>query len=89
MAARSNKIRQDEQTRAKIQAALIIGRLQDCVLGKVVLDAQQVSSAKALLNKVLPDLQSVEVNADVTATVVASKPLSPDEWAAQHSGDED
>ena len=58
MAARTRKIRHDDDTRAKIQAALIIKRMQDCISGKIVLDAQQVSCAKALLNKVLPDLQS-------------------------------
>lgn len=56
MPARTRKIRHDENTRAKIQAALIINRLQGHVMGDVQLDAAQVSSAKTLLNKVLPDL---------------------------------
>ena len=63
MAARVAKIRHDDETRAKIQAAQIINRLQDCVNGNVTLDAQQVSSAKALLNKVLPDLSAVSLDA--------------------------
>ena len=42
MAAR-RKIRHDEQTRAKIQAALIIRRLMDNIMGKVELNAVQVS----------------------------------------------
>lgn len=58
MAARTQKIRHDDETRSKIQAALIINRMQECVMGNIILDAQQVSCAKALLNKVLPDLQS-------------------------------
>lgn len=62
MPARTNKIRHDEQTRAKIQAAQIINRLHGHVMGKVELDAAQVSSAKVLLNKVLPDLKAVEIN---------------------------
>lgn len=65
MAARANKIRHDESTRAKIQAAQIINRLQGCVNGTVTLDAQQVSAAKTLLNKVLPDLSSVSMDANV------------------------
>ena len=60
MAARNKKIRHDEETRAKIKAAQIINRLYGHVMGTVELDAAQVSSAKALLNKVLPDLKAVE-----------------------------
>lgn len=60
MAARNRKIRHDEETRAKIKAAMIINRLQDHVLGEIELDAAQVSSAKTLLAKVLPDLKSTE-----------------------------
>ena len=59
MAARINKIRHDEQTRAKIQAAQIINRFHACLMGDVTLDAQQVSVGKALLSKVLPDLSAV------------------------------
>ena len=64
MAARTRKINQDDQTRLKIQAAMIINRMQDCMNGKVTLDAQQVSCAKALLNKVLPDLSSTTLKGD-------------------------
>lgn len=60
MPARTRKIRHDDETRAKIQAANIIYRLNQCVMGEVVLDAQQVSCAKTLLAKVLPDLQAVQ-----------------------------
>lgn len=69
MAARVNKIRHDEQTRAKIQAAQIINRFHKCLMGEVVLDAQQVSVGKALLNKVLPDLSSVSMDASVNGDV--------------------
>lgn len=60
MPARTRKIRHDDETRAKIQAALLIRRMMDCVSGKITLDAQQVSCAKALLAKVLPDLQTIQ-----------------------------
>lgn len=63
MPARVHKIRHDDETRAKIQAAQIINRLQSCVNGEVSLDAQQVSAAKTLLNKVLPDLSAVSLEA--------------------------
>lgn len=61
MAARKTKIRHDENTRAKIQAAQIINRLHKHVMGQVELDSAQVSSAKTLLNKVLPDLKQEEL----------------------------
>ena len=64
MAARTTKIRHDDETRAKIQAAQIINRFMDCLNGKVTLDAQQVSCGKTLLNKVLPDLQSTTIGGD-------------------------
>lgn len=64
MAARTRKIKHDDETRAKIQAAQIINRLTDCLMGNVALDAQQVSCAKTLLNKVLPDLSSIDIDAE-------------------------
>lgn len=62
MAARTVKIRHDEQTRAKIKAACIIHRLHQHVMGEVELQPAQVSSAKILLSKVLPDLQNIDQN---------------------------
>ena len=64
MAARIKKLLHDDETRARIQAAAIINRFQDCLDGKVVLDAQQVSVGKSLLNKVLPDLKAIEVGGE-------------------------
>lgn len=64
MAARTRKIRHDDETRAKIQAAAIINRFMMCVNGEIELDPQQVSCGKALLNKVLPDLQAVNHGTD-------------------------
>lgn len=56
MAARKRKIRHDDETRAKIQAAQIINRMMSCLNGEVELSTQQVSCAKTLLDKVLPNL---------------------------------
>lgn len=66
MPARNVKIRHDEETRAKIQAAQIINRLQGHVMGDVELSPAQVSSAKVLLGKVLPDLTAMDLSGDVT-----------------------
>lgn len=56
--ARKVKIRHDDETRAKIQAAQIINRFQSCLDGKIDLTTQQVTCGKILLNKVLPDLSA-------------------------------
>lgn len=64
MAARTKKIRHDEETRNKIKAAQIINRLNLHVMGDIELTATQVSSAKLLLGKILPDLQAVTHSGD-------------------------
>lgn len=69
MPARVNKIRHDEGTRSKIQAAQIINRFMACVNGEVELSPAQVSAGKTLLNKVLPDLQSTSLEGQVTHEV--------------------
>jgi hypothetical protein len=85
MPARVKKIRHDDETRAKIQAAQIINRLHACIMGKVTLTSAQVSAAKTLLGKVLPDLQSVEHSGETTKRIVSAVPLTKDQWAAQHA----
>lgn len=72
MAARTKKIRHDDETRAKIQAGVIIDRFTKCLNGELTLDAQQVSVGKALLNKVLPDLQSTTLKGDAENPLVIS-----------------
>lgn len=53
--------RHHEETRARIKAQQLINRLQKHVdADKPLLDASQVNAAKALLNKVLPDLKAIE-----------------------------
>lgn len=69
MAARTGKIRHDDETRAKIQAAQIINRLMSCLMGEVELSNAQVSAGKTLLNKALPDLQSVSMDGKVGMTI--------------------
>lgn len=62
MAARKNKIRHDEETRAKIKTSQLINRLQDHVDGKVDMRPSQVSAGLGLLRKTLPDLSQSDVN---------------------------
>ncbi len=65
MAGRAPGFRHNEDTRNKIKAKALINRLQEHVDSPVpILDASQVNAAKALLNKVLPDLKAMEVSGD-------------------------
>lgn len=66
MAARVNKIRHDEETRAKIQASQLINRLQDYALNGGELDPSRIKAIEILLKKTLPDLSSVEHSGDMT-----------------------
>ena len=74
MAARIKKIHHDEDTRKRIQVGNIIHRLQQCIMGEIELTGVQVSAAQTLLNKVLPNLTSVDVKSDETKTYVLRAP---------------
>ncbi len=57
--------RHHEDTRKKIQAQSLINRLTEHVKSKTpLMDASQVNAARALLNKVLPDLSAVQLAGD-------------------------
>ena len=67
MAARSVKIRHDEETRAKIQTSQLINRLHSYVLGEIAMEPGQVTAALGLMKKTLPDLSSTELTGDPDA----------------------
>lgn len=88
MPARKVKIRHDEETRAKIQVAQIINRLQAGFRGEIELSQVQVSIANMLLRKVLPDLTAAENKTEVLHRYVARVPdksLDAETWQQQHS----
>jgi hypothetical protein len=64
MAARIKKIRHDENTRLKIQAAQLINRLTNHANGEVEMTATQVRAIEILLRKILPDLSDVKMEVD-------------------------
>lgn len=64
MAARIRKIRHDENTRLKIQAAQLINRLTAHAEGSVEMTATQVRAIEILLRKILPDLSDVKMEVD-------------------------
>lgn len=67
MAARVNKIRHDDETRAKIQASQLINRLQKYALDGGKFDQGRIRAIEILLKKTLPDLTSVSIGGDDSA----------------------
>ena len=83
MAARTRKIRHDDETRAKIQSSQLINRLTDHVLGASILDPSQVSAALGLLRKTIPDLSASENKNETIVNYVARAEMpakTMDEW---------
>jgi hypothetical protein len=83
LVARTNKIRHDENTRAKIQAAQIINRLQGHLDGKFELSQTQVRCAEILLRKVLPDLSATEIQGELMHNfAMVPAVMSQEQWLA-------
>ena len=81
MAARTRKIRHDENTRDKIQVSQITNRLTAHILGKVDMPASAVTAALGLLRKKLPDLANVAHTGDagpVTYNIITGVPRRDD-----------
>lgn len=90
MAARTRRIRHDDQTRERIRTTQLINRLQANALGelKIEMTPGQVRSAEILLKKSVPDLSSTENKTEVTHRYVADVPqvaATVDEWQQQHA----
>jgi hypothetical protein len=88
MAARKNKIRHDDETRAKIKASQLVNRLTDHALGNCEMSSTQVTAALGLLKKALPDLSSAEVKNETTVHYVARMPAKPadmGEWQKRYA----
>lgn len=75
MPARVNKIRHDENTRAKIQVAHLCRRFQRHFDGECELTPTQIQAGKILLDRALPVLQSVEVSGEITTSKVIRAPM--------------
>ncbi len=59
MAARLNP-RHSDMVRAKIQASVIIDRLQKHVAGEIEMTASQIAAANALLDRSVPKLSQIQ-----------------------------
>mgnify|MGYP003118423486 CR=1 FL=1 len=64
MAARSRKVRHDDETRRRIQISQLLNRLQNHVDGQCEMTTTQLRAAEILLKKSLPDLSQVEHRSD-------------------------
>ena len=62
-----------ETLRNTISAKEIIEKLQNHCLGKMEMQATQISAAITLLKKVMPDLQGVELSGDPTKPVTVQE----------------
>lgn len=60
MPARKNTPKLREAWRKKIQATMLLNRLQDHVEGKLDMTPTQIQAAKIVLAKTIPDLKAVE-----------------------------
>jgi len=88
MPARVNKIRHDENTRAKIKVAELINRFHKHFMGECELTPTQVQAGKILLDRALPILQSVEISGEITTNKVIRTPPPVNEiaaWQKQYS----
>ena len=63
MAARLNP-RHTEMVRQKIQASVLIDKLQKCVDGDLKMDRNQLTAAIALLDRSVPKLQQIQHSGD-------------------------
>lgn len=68
--ARRLNARNDEETRARIQASQLINRLQRHVDGEVEMTQTQIRAAEILLNKSLPNLTASDVNLNNNVSLV-------------------
>lgn len=54
-----------ENTRLRIQTTMIVKRLESHLLGEVEMSSTQIRAAEILLNKTLPNLQSIEAKQEI------------------------
>lgn len=66
MAARKRPLTEPKlaEMRARIQATLLLKKMQDHALGECEMSATQIRAAEVLLKKTMPDLSAVELSGD-------------------------
>lgn len=61
MAARTIRVRHQDDIRNKIRASQLVNRLENHVFGEIDLSSTQVTAALGLLKKCVPDLAATEL----------------------------
>ena len=74
MAARLNRMH-SEQVRAKIQASVLIDRLQKHVAGEIEMTSSQITAAQVLLDRSVPKLSQIQHTGDPEHPVHAKTTL--------------
>jgi len=72
MAARINK-RHSEEVRAKIQASVIIDRVQKHMNGEIEMTSSQLKAAEMLLDRSVPKLSQIQHSGDETNPILFAK----------------
>jgi hypothetical protein len=92
------RVKDRERLRAIIDVEKLIKRLQAFALARaedfatdpaLAMVGDQLTATRMLLNKVLPDLASVEIAPDADAVAILPVPITPEQWAATHAGPQD
>lgn len=71
-----------QRARERIAGTKIIDRLVQHVMGEIELTQAQVSSARLLLSKVLPDMKSVEIDIQAQVNTVSYNRLTDEQLMA-------
>ena len=80
MAARKNN-KLSESHKDNIQVSMLIKLLADHAHGVIELNTSRIRSIEILLNKSLPNLQSIEQKVETTVKkVVSAQPMNLDDW---------
>jgi len=75
-----------QKARERIAGTKIIDRLMKHIHGEIKMSPSQVQAARILLNKVLPDLKSMELQATIEAQTTPIHQLTDKELLAIASG---
>jgi hypothetical protein len=81
------RVKDRDRLRAMIDVEDELRWLQRVRTGEIEPTAAQMAANERLLAKTLPNLSSVEITPDAEAFQISDEPLSPAEWAAQHTGE--
>ena len=87
---KSKSLRQHRESHVeKIRQSMVLDRLIKHAMGTIEMSATQVAAAKVLLDRYLPVVKSVEIEAEISGRIPTADPFykaDPEEWR-QSAGD--